>query len=529
MDGLDSLEKYPDSFGVILNFEYKNNQSPLALEEPWNNQAEFNRLLNNVTQTLLFNSPDEMNQLIQVYDVSSKPYSDDYESESNNIKNKNYDNLNENNYLNVDESNRLGHGYSSSPGSSRSPSPGNYHTKEDESTTTRHPVEGNLLDFDYGSSNYIQQQSFESENHKQPNADLGLLLDFGETTPSTNTTTSNTTTTNNYTDHFDIFASSTSSSTIKQENKSDDLLGFDLFSQPTNVISSQKTNNTTNSNVIFDPFGSFEIKPTQTNHKNNSNLLQFKPNSSSTTSNTKIDPFADLGSLASNLGNNSSQASLNSSNSATRLSTPTYQQQFSAGNSSTGPKYPTPPFTTQQQFQQQETPSPPQMQKPNYYTPTSNQPPTTNKPNTNFMTSSGVGGSKGSSVFDEFLPQNFASSSASREPKTLNKMKLDQNVKEMDPDKVKIMEWTDGKKANIRALLCSMHKVLWEGETKWEQVGMNQLVSANDVKKIYRKAVLVVHPDKLTDHPHVNLARMIFVELNDAWAKFQQEGQKNLF
>lgn len=99
----------------------------------------------------------------------------------------------------------------------------------------------------------------------------------------------------------------------------------------------------------------------------------------------------------------------------------------------------------------------------------------------------------------------------------------------MDPNKVKIMEWTDGKKANIRALLCSLHKVLWEGETKWQPCGMQQLVNANDVKKVYRKAVLVVHPDKLSDHPEVELARLIFVELNDAWAQFNQEGQKNLF
>jgi curved DNA-binding protein CbpA len=58
---------------------------------------------------------------------------------------------------------------------------------------------------------------------------------------------------------------------------------------------------------------------------------------------------------------------------------------------------------------------------------------------------------------------------------------------------------------------------------------MHQLVTADQVKKVWKKAVLVVHPDKLTDHPQVNLARMIFVELNDAWAQFSNEGQKNLY
>lgn len=74
-----------------------------------------------------------------------------------------------------------------------------------------------------------------------------------------------------------------------------------------------------------------------------------------------------------------------------------------------------------------------------------------------------------------------------------------------------------------------MHKVLWDGETRWQPVGMHQLVTAEEVKKVWRKAVLVVHPDKLTDHPQVNLARMIFVELNESWAQFQQSEQKNLY
>lgn len=55
---------------------------------------------------------------------------------------------------------------------------------------------------------------------------------------------------------------------------------------------------------------------------------------------------------------------------------------------------------------------------------------------------------------------------------------------------------TDGKKNNIRALLCSMHTILWDG-TKWKKCEMHQLVSAADVKKAYRKACLAVHPDKV--------------------------------
>ena len=60
-----------------------------------------------------------------------------------------------------------------------------------------------------------------------------------------------------------------------------------------------------------------------------------------------------------------------------------------------------------------------------------------------------------------------------------------------------MLEWTQGKEKNIRALLCSLDKVLWDGEKRWKRVGMQDLVSADQVKKVYRKAVLSVHPDKV--------------------------------
>lgn len=39
--------------------------------------------------------------------------------------------------------------------------------------------------------------------------------------------------------------------------------------------------------------------------------------------------------------------------------------------------------------------------------------------------------------------------------------------------------------------------MLWEGENKWKPVSMADLVTPEQVKKYYRKAVLVVHPDKV--------------------------------
>jgi len=44
-----------------------------------------------------------------------------------------------------------------------------------------------------------------------------------------------------------------------------------------------------------------------------------------------------------------------------------------------------------------------------------------------------------------------------------------------------ILDWIEGKERNIRALISTLHTVLWEGETKWKPCGMHQLVQANDV------------------------------------------------
>lgn len=60
-----------------------------------------------------------------------------------------------------------------------------------------------------------------------------------------------------------------------------------------------------------------------------------------------------------------------------------------------------------------------------------------------------------------------------------------------------ILDWIEGKERNIRALMSTMHTVLWDGETRWKPVGMSELVTPDQVKKYYRKAVLVVHPDKV--------------------------------
>jgi cyclin G-associated kinase len=72
---------------------------------------------------------------------------------------------------------------------------------------------------------------------------------------------------------------------------------------------------------------------------------------------------------------------------------------------------------------------------------------------------------------------------------------------------------------------------------------MNELITHEQVKKAYRKAVLYIHPDKVTKsliwifffignfflklrgNPNESLAKLIFVELNEAWSQFEKESK----
>ncbi|XP_045493731.1 cyclin-G-associated kinase [Colias croceus] len=133
-------------------------------------------------------------------------------------------------------------------------------------------------------------------------------------------------------------------------------------------------------------------------------------------------------------------------------------------------------------------------------------------------------------VFGDLLgSQGYDFAKRETGPKTMNAMRKEEMVKEMDPDKLKIHDWTEGKKANIRALLCSLHTVVW-ADCRWARCDMAQLVSAQDVKRNYRRACLAVHPDKQMGTENENIAKMIFMELNNAWSEFENDAkQQNLF
>ncbi|XP_015705044.1 cyclin-G-associated kinase [Coturnix japonica] len=228
-----------------------------------------------------------------------------------------------------------------------------------------------------------------------------------------------------------------------------------------------------------------------------------------------FDPFADLGNLGSSLPGSS----------AGGFSTSGFAQKTAPSQKSGGQwQKPTKPQTTS--WQSQTKPS--TQAKPNY--------------TVNFSV---IGGREERGVrtpgfgqkpkvsandFEDLLSnQGFSAKSDKKGPKTIAEMRKQEMSKDMDPLKLKILEWIEGKERNIRALISTLHTVLWEGENKWKPVSMADLVTPEQVKKYYRKAVLVVHPDKATGQPYEQYAKMIFMELSDAWSEFENQGSKSLF
>lgn len=96
----------------------------------------------------------------------------------------------------------------------------------------------------------------------------------------------------------------------------------------------------------------------------------------------------------------------------------------------------------------------------------------------------------------------------------------------IDAVTLQVREWKENKTRNIRALLASLDTVVWK-ECKWTPIGMHQLLQPNDVRKHYLLACRAVHPDKHQGQEHERLAKMIFVELNDAWSEFEKKGMQN--
>lgn len=255
----------------------------------------------------------------------------------------------------------------------------------------------------------------------------------------------------------DFISSSSHSETDSHINKSTQLES--LFGDSDHEIySSSFLINIENgaSNIMQDPFANFNynisskdnfyesnaiLKPTKCSNivkfANSSCLNAQKSLKSKITpsSNTKQDLFADLVSfkLSPNDGkdtNNKEQSSVNTKKNMK----------------------PNPLSSENQQKNQQSTFKQP---KPKYASPINNEnlPPKTHKyPSREAM-------------FEDILDKSgFSKKQQTDNKKTLEDLKIEKDITngkiEIDPERAKVLKWSHGKKNNIRALLCSMHKVI---------------------------------------------------------------------
>eukprot|EP00727_Mastigamoeba_balamuthi_P007490 m51a1_g3361 putative tyrosine-protein phosphatase auxilin-like (656) ;mRNA; r:439603-441842 len=79
-----------------------------------------------------------------------------------------------------------------------------------------------------------------------------------------------------------------------------------------------------------------------------------------------------------------------------------------------------------------------------------------------------------------------------------------------------------GRQGNMRALLSSLHEVLWE-DSGWTPVSLADLVDQAKVREAYRKAVTVVHPDKVTGKDRQDVAQVVFTCLRESYDIFKKE------
>ncbi|CAL5203907.1 unnamed protein product [Lathyrus oleraceus] len=107
-----------------------------------------------------------------------------------------------------------------------------------------------------------------------------------------------------------------------------------------------------------------------------------------------------------------------------------------------------------------------------------------------------------------------------------SKMEQEERRRIAETVDVQIKRWAAGKEGNMRALLSSLQTVL-SADYGWQPVSLTDMITSTSVKKVYRKATLCIHPDKV-QQKGANLeqkytAEKVFDILKEAWTKFNAE------
>lgn len=116
--------------------------------------------------------------------------------------------------------------------------------------------------------------------------------------------------------------------------------------------------------------------------------------------------------------------------------------------------------------------------------------------------------------------------------KTEDVKKMWQNEANVRNDKVdaekefgeKLNNWEsrNHQKNNIRALLATMHNVLWK-DSGWDPIGPGELIANAQVKNAYFKSLNIIHPDKhQNDSASIQyISERIFAAVNEAFKLFR--------
>uniref|UniRef100_A0A8B9G143 Cyclin-G-associated kinase n=1 Tax=Amazona collaria TaxID=241587 RepID=A0A8B9G143_9PSIT len=531
LDACDIQEKYPDLFQVNLEVEVEPRDRPSCEQPPWDNMN-----IKGLNPKILFSTREEQQEILSKFgkpELPRQPGSTaQYEAEASQLE----------------QSSGSAPTDTESPRSSSTDANNFFHSldwKEDSSSKNDHvqlsddreesePSDEEFPTFPSEETNFEApsaplQKSLPEENVDLLGLDSDISLQQKRPLSETNSSSSNADLLNN------LFVGNAS------QEPTGDLLGqgTDFFFSSQCPAATQGTSSAANNQkIVFSAIGNLTPEPpkipSSTSHPDllggwDSWVDSSAPGTFTTGSQSSVssglsfsqaksqdfDPFADLANLGSGLPGSSSSGLLTG---GFGQKTAPSQKLGNQWQKSTKP----------QSTSWQSQPKSSTAAKPNY--------------TVNFSV---IGGREERGVrtpsfgqkpkvsendFEDLLSnQGFSAKSDKKGPKTIAEMRKQEMSKDMDPLKLKILEWIEGKERNIRALISTLHTVLWEGENKWKPVSIADLVTPEQVKKYYRKAVLVVHPDKATGQPYEQYAKMIFMELNDAWSEFENQGSKSLF
>lgn len=223
---------------------------------------------------------------------------------------------------------------------------------------------------------------------------------------------------------------------------------FASFSQPAAPVNNTNLPDLSNTgaprnNINFDPFGG------EASFVSNAELLKPTSNDASPSQapqqpinvqQANKDPFADIGNLGTGLNLNwGGQQPTNSAPKTTPSASP-YTTQYSSPTHQFG-GFTTAQSATSPLHQARSPMDNPSQARPDYSR--SNFEPKQKQNGANAASAANAGGSGGTDIFADILGQqgyNFATKPQGG-PRSINEMRKEELIKDMDPDKLRIMEW----------------------------------------------------------------------------------------